>query len=67
MFINKNNVICNIKGLVMIINTENGAVVGVDRDNLQSYKKLINEELPISLDKELYDFLMKMSLYLISH
>ena len=59
MFINKNNVICNIKGLDMIINTENGAVVGVDRDNLQSYKKLINEELPISLDKELYDFLIE--------
>ena len=29
MYINKNNVLANVKGIEMVMNLENGAVVGV--------------------------------------
>ncbi len=40
MFLNENNIVCDIMGIHMIINTENGAVVGVDDEGLEQYQRL---------------------------
>lgn len=60
MYLNENNVVCDIMGIHMIINTENGAVVGVDDDGLEQYQRL-SEEVPASIptDQELYQFLLE--------
>lgn len=57
MFLNKNNVVCDIMGIHMIINTENGAVVGVDNDGLEQYQRLSEATMPTLTDQELYQFL----------
>lgn len=50
MFLNKNNVVCDIMGIHMIINTENGAVVGVDNDGLEQYQRLSEATMPTLTD-----------------
>lgn len=57
MFLNENNVICNVMGIDMIINTENGAVVGVDEDGLEEYHRLSDVTMPASKHQKLYRFL----------
>lgn len=59
MFLNENNVVCNIMGIHMIINTNNGAVVGVDKDGLEQYRLLSDVPIQIPEDQVLYEFLIE--------
>ncbi len=40
MHINKNNILTNIRGIDMIMNLDNGAVVGLDKNGMEFYEKL---------------------------
>ncbi len=57
MFINRNNVVCDIRGIHMIINTENGAVVGVDDEGLKEYQCLAEAKLSTLTNQDLFQFL----------
>lgn len=58
MYLNENNIVCDINGIHMIINTENGAVVGVDDDGLEQYRNLEEKsEVVQTDDRVLYQFL----------
>lgn len=59
MFLNENNVVCNIMGIHLIINTENGAVVGVDDDGLEQYQRLSEVSAQMPTDQALYQFLIE--------
>ncbi|MGM9952547.1 MAG: radical SAM protein [Intestinibaculum porci] len=59
MEVNENNKLCNVMGLQMIVNTENGAVVGVDKDGIKQYKSIETQDDLLIKDKELYDFLIE--------
>ena len=59
MFLNENNVVCDVMGIHMIINTENGAVVGVDEDGLEQYQRLSEVSASVPTDQALYQFLME--------
>ena len=59
MFLNENNIVCDIMGIHMIINTENGAVVGVDDEGLKQYRSLEEGMIPILTDQDLHRFLME--------
>lgn len=59
MFLNGNNVICDIMGIHMIINTENGAVVGVDNEGLEQYQSLVDKPEAQIKDPNLYQFLVE--------
>ena len=59
MFLNKNNVVCDIMGIHMIINTENGAVVGVDDEGLKQYQSLSEVSEKVSMNQDLYQFLVE--------
>lgn len=59
MFLNENNVVCDIMGIHMIINTENGAVVGVDEDGLEQYQRLSEVPAQMPTDQALYQFLIE--------
>lgn len=59
MFLNKNNIVCDIMGIHMIINTENGAVVGVDDEGLEQYKSLMEEPMMILENRDFYQFLIE--------
>lgn len=59
MYLNENNVVCDIMGIHMIINTENGAVVGVDEDGLKQYQRLSEAPTQMPTDQALYQFLIE--------
>jgi len=59
MFVNENNVVCNIKDIHLIINTENGAVVGVDDESLKQYQGISKERTFKITNRELYNFLLE--------
>ena len=59
MFLNENNIVCDIMGIHMIINTENGAVVGVDDEGLEQYQRLTEVPEAIPPNQALYQFLME--------
>ncbi|WP_195337113.1 radical SAM/SPASM domain-containing protein [Paraclostridium bifermentans] len=58
MYINSNNVISEIKGINMLINTKNGVVIGLDQKCLDFYSDLenIENEGIVIEDKEIKEF-----------
>lgn len=58
MYANLNNRVSEIKGIYLIINTENGAVVGVDKKGFQEYQQLISSTEYRCEDVDLYNFLL---------
>lgn len=57
MYLNNANVTCSIKGIHLIINTENGCVVGVDERGVEEYQGVAKCSDASWEDKELLTFL----------
>lgn len=58
MHINPSNRLCQVQGIPMVINTDNGAVVGLDAKGLNQYEELAGQKTPKDMDPDFLSFLL---------